>query len=508
MENCSEELKEKVKTMITENSGQVPDIHILVEYIACLMSSGKEAASVQTELSVFFGDKAEEVTKGIFELWKDQVIPSSPPKTEEDSPLKVSSPVAQQQQQQQSRHPKSDNRPGNLLTKALQGVTREHRTARAEISRAENTGWRQPRRSRSRSRGPPLPSKLDRHRREEPARQVVVSGSGSAKTAEGSRSNIDNFNHSPDRVRNPDPQIRHDTSRSTWNPETQAAEKIAIEEEKLRQRREMLERREQDLEQERRRLYGPKAPMGQQRHLMQTGRPRMPMYYGGRPPYGGDIQRPPPHMSQDMNQNSPVERRFENPVNMPPMYDAPPRMNEYNYPPGPQMVRPPPGHVPNGVMAPVQHGPYMPEAPRGGGMRPQTIFKQKRRCRNFPNCSLGEMCKFVHPVEACTKWPKCQFGSECLFIHPEVPCKFGFDCKNMSCNYKHPEGFSPSSLTLPQARGPASSMWLPPNRMFQNLTLKLNGGTPPKEAEGDVAGPDADESMSPTNSVLVPSVGL
>jgi len=81
------------------------------------------------------------------------------------------------------------------------------------------------------------------------------------------------------------------------------------------------------------------------------------------------------------------------------------------------------------------------EEPREDIQQQQTggqATKIKRRCRNWPNCKLGDACNFHHPTEPCKFFPKCSYGDECLMIHPAIPCKFGAYCARPDCAYLHP----------------------------------------------------------------------
>jgi len=70
------------------------------------------------------------------------------------------------------------------------------------------------------------------------------------------------------------------------------------------------------------------------------------------------------------------------------------------------------------------------------------LFKVKKRCKRFPTCPFGELCRFIHPTELCSNFPNCTFCGDCFFIHPEITCKFGERCYNAKCNYTHPEGWT------------------------------------------------------------------
>eukprot|EP01070_Trichotokara_eunicae_P002878 Trichotokara_eunicae@DN2987_c0_g1_i1.p1 len=91
----------------------------------------------------------------------------------------------------------------------------------------------------------------------------------------------------------------------------------------------------------------------------------------------------------------------------------------------------------------------------------QSSVKIRKRCVNFPNCTFGDSCRYIHPAEMCQNWPSCSFGKECFFIHPDVKCKFGIACYNSFCNYSHPEGWNPPVA----ARAP----------VYKNRTLVVGG---------------------------------
>ncbi|KAJ2452975.1 hypothetical protein EV183_002560 [Coemansia sp. RSA 2336] len=41
----------------------------------------------------------------------------------------------------------------------------------------------------------------------------------------------------------------------------------------------------------------------------------------------------------------------------------------------------------------------------------------KRRCRFWPKCT-NRNCKYVHPSQPCQADPQCSFGNSCIFVHP------------------------------------------------------------------------------------------
>jgi len=38
----------------------------------------------------------------------------------------------------------------------------------------------------------------------------------------------------------------------------------------------------------------------------------------------------------------------------------------------------------------------------------------------------------------CRNFPNCSYGKKCLYIHPSIPCKFGANCTRPKCNFTHP----------------------------------------------------------------------
>ncbi|CAG9540509.1 unnamed protein product [Cercopithifilaria johnstoni] len=60
--------------------------------------------------------------------------------------------------------------------------------------------------------------------------------------------------------------------------------------------------------------------------------------------------------------------------------------------------------------------------------------KIMERCKFWPNCSL-QNCVYIHPSKPCSNFPNCSFGDRCIYIHPQ--CKFGRMCLNANCVYAH-----------------------------------------------------------------------
>jgi len=63
--------------------------------------------------------------------------------------------------------------------------------------------------------------------------------------------------------------------------------------------------------------------------------------------------------------------------------------------------------------------------------------RKLERCAFWPNCT-NENCPFVHPKDPCKNWPNCSFGAKCMYIHPDVLCKYGTRCSRENCAYTHP----------------------------------------------------------------------
>uniref|UniRef100_A0A915Q4B8 Zinc finger CCCH domain-containing protein 14 n=1 Tax=Setaria digitata TaxID=48799 RepID=A0A915Q4B8_9BILA len=82
--------------------------------------------------------------------------------------------------------------------------------------------------------------------------------------------------------------------------------------------------------------------------------------------------------------------------------------------------------------------------------------KIMERCKFWPNCSL-QNCVYIHPSKPCSNFPNCSFGDRCIYIHPQ--CKFGRMCLNPSCVYVHTlrttptvtSAVTPSTEVAPQA---------------------------------------------------------
>jgi hypothetical protein len=76
----------------------------------------------------------------------------------------------------------------------------------------------------------------------------------------------------------------------------------------------------------------------------------------------------------------------------------------------------------------------------------------KSKCRYWPLCKTKN-CRFVHPTKTCPKFPNCWFGDNCLDIHPSVTCRFGANCMNPKCNFKHPGMHMMGNPMASQMRG-------------------------------------------------------
>lgn len=72
-----------------------------------------------------------------------------------------------------------------------------------------------------------------------------------------------------------------------------------------------------------------------------------------------------------------------------------------------------------------------------GQQQPQG--KKKIRCKNWPHCK-DPNCEYTHPTETCPYFPTCMYGDKCMYIHPNIPCKYGYCCTRIGCNYSHPAG--------------------------------------------------------------------
>lgn len=82
--------------------------------------------------------------------------------------------------------------------------------------------------------------------------------------------------------------------------------------------------------------------------------------------------------------------------------------------------------------------------------------KKKVRCKNWPQCKETN-CEYSHPTETvsicllliyqCPYFPTCIYGVKCIYIHPNIPCKFGYYCTRLGCNYSHPAGWNPGMPT-------------------------------------------------------------
>eukprot|EP00382_Lankesteria_abbotti_P000659 CAMPEP_0113848676 /NCGR_PEP_ID=MMETSP0372-20130328/2629_1 /TAXON_ID=340204 /ORGANISM="Lankesteria abbotti" /LENGTH=806 /DNA_ID=CAMNT_0000818225 /DNA_START=86 /DNA_END=2506 /DNA_ORIENTATION=- /assembly_acc=CAM_ASM_000359 len=147
-----------------------------------------------------------------------------------------------------------------------------------------------------------------------------------------------------------------------------------------------------------------------------------------------------------------------------------------------------------------------------GSAHGRPIFKLKKKCANFPNCRFGDECRYIHPTEMCTSWPRCSFGAECFFIHPEVPCKFGGNCFNWYCNYKHPDHWNPVMQNVDSFCQVDTFYTSPPSgrQAYKNKTLnqveesamQTEGFVPRPESanETSMASPQQECSLSPTTS--------
>ncbi|CAB3396796.1 unnamed protein product [Caenorhabditis bovis] len=62
---------------------------------------------------------------------------------------------------------------------------------------------------------------------------------------------------------------------------------------------------------------------------------------------------------------------------------------------------------------------------------PKEEAVSRERCHFWPNCKK-DPCQYYHPVKACTNFPNCSFGNRCHFIHP--PCRFDALCTKLAAS--------------------------------------------------------------------------
>jgi len=67
--------------------------------------------------------------------------------------------------------------------------------------------------------------------------------------------------------------------------------------------------------------------------------------------------------------------------------------------------------------------------------KPNKLAKSNEICRYVDIITILMMCKSDH--EDCRNYPNCTFGSSCAFLHPKM-CKFGLACNNPTCPHIHP----------------------------------------------------------------------
>lgn len=76
------------------------------------------------------------------------------------------------------------------------------------------------------------------------------------------------------------------------------------------------------------------------------------------------------------------------------------------------------------------------------------------RCKYYPFCNAGSQCPFYHPNKPCKTFPNCRFGQKCLYIHPL--CKFNPNCARPGCTFAHPAKVwsQPNHYTPPAIQKP------------------------------------------------------
>ncbi|KAL3986005.1 Zinc finger C-x8-C-x5-C-x3-H type family protein [Acanthocheilonema viteae] len=96
--------------------------------------------------------------------------------------------------------------------------------------------------------------------------------------------------------------------------------------------------------------------------------------------------------------------------------------------------------------------------------------KIMERCKFWPNCSL-QNCVYIHPSKPCSNFPNCSFGDRCIYIHPQ--CKFGRMCLNPNCVYAHILKTATATAT-PVAPSPEVAVQAPLNSVMPTASYALN----------------------------------
>ena len=50
------------------------------------------------------------------------------------------------------------------------------------------------------------------------------------------------------------------------------------------------------------------------------------------------------------------------------------------------------------------------------------------------------------------------YGDKCCYIHPNIPCKYGYYCTRIGCDYSHPPGVNPGMGMYPNMMRPIPFM--------------------------------------------------
>lgn len=70
---------------------------------------------------------------------------------------------------------------------------------------------------------------------------------------------------------------------------------------------------------------------------------------------------------------------------------------------------------------------------------------------NHPNMDELDISDVIVPTKngkSCVNHPYCHYGPSCVYTHPGVPCKFGSECHNSSCNWMHSEDHTKRLIKL------------------------------------------------------------
>eukprot|EP00388_Colpodella_angusta_P014510 GDKJ01036285.1.p1 GENE.GDKJ01036285.1~~GDKJ01036285.1.p1 ORF type:complete len:292 (-),score=64.91 GDKJ01036285.1:59-841(-) len=117
---------------------------------------------------------------------------------------------------------------------------------------------------------------------------------------------------------------------------------------------------------------------------------------------------------------------------------------------------------------------------------------------NVADMDISDVELPVKNGKSCVNHPYCTFGPSCMYTHPGVPCRFGDECYNSSCNWLHSEAHTKRLIKLKKketeargesrggrgGRGGLMSSNKSVNLMMKAMMQIVSGGAPTRGGRG------------------------